>query len=87
MPGSPRARPATDCSPENSSDVVWQAEVGHTLVWVSDSVRHVLGWEPEQLIGRGLELLHPDDLETVAEAFRLLDQRMTAEGESRIAMR
>jgi diguanylate cyclase (GGDEF)-like protein/PAS domain S-box-containing protein len=70
---------------ENSSDVVWQAETGGTLMWVSDSVRHVLGWEPEQLIGRGLELLHPDDLESVTDALRLLDQRMTAEGESRIA--
>ena len=70
---------------ENSSDVVWQADAGGALVWVSDSARHVLGWDPDQLIGRSLDLVHPDDLALVADALRLLDQRLPAEGESRIA--
>ncbi len=34
---------------ENSSDVVWQIESDRTVTWVSESVRSVLGWEPEEV--------------------------------------
>ena len=70
---------------ENSSDVVWQAYADGTLIWASDSVRDVLGWEPADLVGRGLDIVHTDDLEGFPDALRPLEQGMTAEGEARIA--
>lgn len=48
---------------ENASDVVWQIGPEGTLDWVSESIRTVLGWAPEDLVGkRASEFLHPDDL-------------------------
>jgi diguanylate cyclase (GGDEF)-like protein len=44
----------------------------------------VLSWEPEQLIGRSLDVVHPDDLAGVTGAQRLLDQQLPVEGEVRI---
>lgn len=37
---------------ENASDVVWRTSVEGVIEWVSPSVRDVLGWSPEELIGR-----------------------------------
>ncbi|MBI1376124.1 MAG: diguanylate cyclase [Frankiales bacterium] len=49
---------------ENSADVVIQADVTGRWVWVSPSVREVLGWEPSQVLGQSFApLLHPDDRE------------------------
>ena len=48
---------------ENASDVVWQIGPGGNVDWVSESVRGVLGWAPEDVVGhRASEFLHPDDL-------------------------
>jgi PAS domain S-box-containing protein/diguanylate cyclase (GGDEF)-like protein len=49
---------------ENSTDVVWERDVDGVMVWVSPSVRAVLGWEPDDLIGTVVsEVVHPDQLE------------------------
>lgn len=37
-----------------------------TTRWVSPSIETVLGWTPEQVIGRMPEFVHPEDLDTVA---------------------
>ncbi len=48
---------------ENSVDIVTQTDLEGVVQWTSPSVREVLGWEPEELIGRNLaELIHADDL-------------------------
>ena len=47
---------------ENSTDVVWQFTPDGVINWTSPSIQSVLGWAPDQLIGRpGIELVHPDD--------------------------
>jgi diguanylate cyclase (GGDEF)-like protein/PAS domain S-box-containing protein len=51
---------------ESASDVVYQTDLGGVIEWVSPSVSHVLGWEPDLLVGvRAMTLLHPDDVPSV----------------------
>ncbi len=48
---------------QNSSDVISVLEGDGTRRYVSPSVRHVLGYEPEELVGKdAFDLVHPDDL-------------------------
>ncbi len=48
---------------ENASDVVLRSELTGIISWVSPSVTEVLGWAPDDLIGRNqVDLVHPDDL-------------------------
>lgn len=57
---------------ENSSDVVFLNDEDTTLRWVSLSVTEVLGWQPEDLVGRsGLDFLHPDDVPGVRRTLDL----------------
>lgn len=53
---------------EYGSDVVFRASRRGTPQWVSPSVREILGWEPDELIGRDIRtLIHPDDLPRTVE--------------------
>jgi PAS domain S-box-containing protein len=64
---------------ENVSDVVALVSAEGQIQYLSPSVRKVLGYDPEDLIGTGfIELVHPDDLEAVLEKF----QRFVAGGEA-----
>jgi diguanylate cyclase (GGDEF)-like protein/PAS domain S-box-containing protein len=48
---------------ENSSDVVFRASPGGRLLWISPSLTEVLGWKPQQALGRRmLEFLRADDV-------------------------
>ncbi|MFN8623653.1 MAG: PAS domain S-box protein [Chloroflexota bacterium] len=48
---------------DNVSDIVFMGDPAATITWVSPSVRTVLGWEPEELVGMpATDLVHPDDL-------------------------
>lgn len=48
---------------DESTDVVFRTGLDGLLAWVSDSVRTVLGWDPDELVGRAAaELVHEDDL-------------------------
>jgi PAS domain S-box-containing protein len=50
---------------ENSSDVVVQSKDKGKLTYVSPSVKDLLGYEPQELIGiQGEEMVHPDDMDT-----------------------
>ena len=54
---------------KRSSDIATVIDAGGTITYVSPSVRHTLGYDPEELIGEdGFEYQHPDDREAVAEA-------------------
>ena len=54
---------------ENVSDVVYQVVDGR-ITWISPSVEHVLGWRPDEIVGRlSFDLIAPEDLER-AEAAR-----------------
>ncbi len=37
---------------ENASDIVWQLDPSGNVTWVSPSVEPILGWRPEDLVGR-----------------------------------
>jgi diguanylate cyclase (GGDEF)-like protein/PAS domain S-box-containing protein len=48
---------------EESSAFTMRTDANSTVEWISPSVTSVLGWLPEELIGRnGLDFLYPDDL-------------------------
>jgi PAS domain S-box-containing protein len=48
---------------ENASDLVVQTTPEGVVTWVSPSVTAVLGWRPDELVGRdGFDLVHPDDV-------------------------
>ena len=54
---------------ENASDVVMLVAPDLTYLWVSPSVTSVLGWQPDQVVGRSpQEFVHPDDLARIAAA-------------------
>ena len=56
---------------DHSADLISRRTVDHVFEYASPSHFSVLGWTPEELVGRSaLELLHPDDLSRVAEARR-----------------
>ncbi len=58
---------------ENASDVVFRSDVDGRLVWISQSVTRVLGWDPGLLIGRPLtDLSHPLDRERLRSALERL---------------
>jgi len=50
---------------ENSLDVVYQVDEQGRLTWVSPNITALLGWQPEDLVGRvglgELTYIHPDD--------------------------
>ncbi|MBV9558970.1 MAG: PAS domain S-box protein, partial [Bradyrhizobium sp.] len=56
---------------ETSHDLILIIDPKGTMVQVSPSVENILGYSPEELIGRdAVELIHPDDLETARSELR-----------------
>lgn len=54
---------------EESSDIIATIGVDGAVTYASPAVRHILGYDPEELIGEiGYEYQHPDDRETLADA-------------------
>ncbi len=54
---------------ENASDVVFEMGLDGRVLWVSPSVERVLGWRPDDIIGRdATELTHRDDVAAVRRA-------------------
>jgi diguanylate cyclase (GGDEF)-like protein/PAS domain S-box-containing protein len=50
----------------HSSDVVSLIDASSSVRWIAESVRGMLGYEPEELVGRHLtELVHPDEAHRV----------------------
>ncbi len=53
---------------DNSSDGIALLDAGGTVVYASHSCQRVLGYTPEELVGRSFpELVHPEDLERVQQ--------------------
>jgi len=68
---------------ENSSDAISLISAEGTILYESPSVYRVLGYSPEELVGRNVfELLHPDDLPEIMPLFSQIlqqpDQVVTA---------
>ncbi len=57
---------------ENSLDVTLLLEADATVRYASPSAERVLGFPPDELVGRSaFDLVHPDDAPALAEIFRL----------------
>jgi PAS domain S-box-containing protein len=55
----------------SSSDVMSVVDSEGNFVLVNPAYRHVLGWEPEELIGQSCrDYFHPDDLERASNIFQ-----------------
>jgi PAS domain S-box-containing protein len=72
------SRPVTDVSFEqffwSSTDLMSVVDIDGNFVLANSAYRHILGWEPESLIGQSYRgLIHPEDLERVATAFDPVD--------------
>lgn len=53
-----------------SSDVIFTFDSDGTILYASDAISEILGWTPEEVVGRrGRDLLHPGD-RTSADSFR-----------------
>ncbi|PQJ34988.1 hypothetical protein BSZ35_10595 [Salinibacter sp. 10B] len=62
---------------ENVTDVVTHLDPSTTLLYVSPSVKNLLGYEPDELTGeRAIDYVHPDDREPTKQAV----QRALARG-------
>jgi diguanylate cyclase (GGDEF)-like protein/PAS domain S-box-containing protein len=46
---------------ESSGDIICRIDADNLPVYVSPSVKHVLGWTPEEMIAAGTRFIHPDD--------------------------
>src|SRR5580692_4016644 len=54
----------------SSSDLMSIVDIDGNFVLVNTAYRHILGWEPQELIGQTYHgLIHPDDLDRVSTAF------------------
>jgi PAS domain S-box-containing protein len=54
----------------SSSDLMCVVDLDANFVLVNPAYRHILGWEPEELIGQPVrDYFHPDDLERATTAF------------------
>jgi len=55
---------------QNSSDVIQVVDSQGIIRYVSPSVQQILGYQPEELVGRpSIDVVHPDDLQEVARGF------------------
>jgi diguanylate cyclase (GGDEF)-like protein/PAS domain S-box-containing protein len=58
---------------DNSSDVITRTSLRGVISWISPSVRRLLGYSPQGLVGApSTSLIHPDDLPHAITAYRAL---------------
>jgi PAS domain S-box-containing protein len=58
---------------DNSSDVITRTTLRGLITWISPSVRHLLGYSPQGLVGApSAYLVHPEDLPTAIRAYKAL---------------
>lgn len=56
---------------ENASDMITVLDASGTIIYKGPSVRRLLGYQPEELIGKTLvQVVHPDEREAALNAFR-----------------
>jgi PAS domain S-box-containing protein len=65
---------------DNSTDMIWRNTPAGTYVYVSPACRQLLGFEPEEMVGRSAyEFFHPEDWPAVINAHSfVLDASATA---------
>ncbi len=52
---------------ENTSDVIMLTQPDGIIAYLSPACKRVLGWDPEDLVGRQPWIIHPDDLDRVKQ--------------------
>lgn len=51
---------------EMVTDMVYQTTLTGIIIWISPSVKEMLGWEPAELVGtQALDIIHPEDVPSV----------------------
>jgi len=60
---------------ETSTDWIWEVDENSVYVYSSPKVRELLGYEPEEIIGRTpFELMHPQEAHRMAQVFTRIRQ-------------
>jgi len=55
---------------ENSPDTIWSAKVDGTITYLSETIEHLSGWRPDELIGKHFGVLvHPSSGTRLSEAW------------------
>ncbi len=73
---------------QSSPDLVWMTDGGGRLTFVSDQAQAILGWPPEDLIGRSFtDLAPPDERREASARFRALARRPTEAHRARFLVR
>lgn len=79
-----REREARDLA-ENSADLVVRTTADGIIDWVSPSVTRVLGWTPQEVVGRrSVDFLHPDFLPLAQDNAQRVNSGETARGRSQM---
>ncbi|MBD2345851.1 putative bifunctional diguanylate cyclase/phosphodiesterase [Anabaena subtropica] len=64
---------------QNSSDIIGIFEPDGTIRYESPSVERILGYKPEELIGKNaFDFIHPDDISSNSDSFKYLVQNLGA---------
>jgi diguanylate cyclase (GGDEF)-like protein/PAS domain S-box-containing protein len=70
---------------ENASDLITSIDPQGLRTYVSPSCRSLLGYEPEELIGKvAVEIVHPDDQPRIRDYFRAVFDQEPAKAEARL---
>jgi diguanylate cyclase (GGDEF)-like protein/PAS domain S-box-containing protein len=73
---------------QNASDVTTIMAADGTNLYESPAVSGVLGYRPDELLGRnGLDLVHPDDVAYVAQLFEEIQSSVTGERSAELRLR
>lgn len=54
---------------ENSHDLITLVQPDGAVSYASPACRHILGYEPEELLEKGSDVVHPDDRQRVRQAY------------------
>jgi len=66
--------------PDNMLDMISQTNEEAILQYVSPSHRIILGYKPEDMLGMSIfELVHPDDINRITNAFQIIINNLTPE--------
>jgi len=64
---------------QNAQDVITIHNTRGIIVYTTDSSLSVLGYQPDELVGRSaFEFIHPDDLQVIATEFRSLEHEQNS---------
>ncbi|HEY7391624.1 MAG TPA: PAS domain S-box protein [Bryobacteraceae bacterium] len=62
----------------NASDIIAVCSLDGSVRYISGASKPILGYEPEELIGAGIELAHPDDQPALREFLKTASQKENA---------